>query len=115
CSRGMIMLVYKYNSRTGTGSLIAEVRATPTSSTVTKYTLATNIKLDAQFSYQVQLQADRTLSVQINGVTQYSATVNSSWQSQGLYFKAGAYVLDNSGTSTEGGQVSFYALTAAHT
>lgn len=113
-SRPLIMLVYNYNSGTHTGSLVLEVRATPTSSTSTKYTVATNIPLNTKFSYQLQLQADKTLSVQINGVTQYSAAIDSSWLSQGLYFKAGAYVLDNSGTDTEGGRVSFYALTAIH-
>ena len=42
-NRPLIMLVYKYNSGTGTGSLVAEVRPTPTSSGSTKHTVATNI------------------------------------------------------------------------
>ena len=31
------------------------------------------------------------MSVQINGVTEYSLPIDTSWESQGLYFKAGDY------------------------
>jgi secreted protein with Ig-like and vWFA domain len=99
---------------TGTGILVAQVRPTPSSTSNVNYTIATNIKLGAQFSYRIQLQADLTLSVQVNGVTAYSAPIDSSWQTQGLYFKAGAYVQDNVGLSTEGGRVAFYALSVSH-
>jgi hypothetical protein len=109
----LIKLVYEYNSTTGTAAIVAQIRSTPTSSN-TDYTLATGIKLNTQFSYQIQLRSDLTLSVQINGVTQYSKPIDPIWESQGLYFKAGAYVQDNVGTSTEGGKVSFYALTVTH-
>ena len=109
----LIKLVYEYDSASGTGTIVAQIRSTPTSSN-TDYTLATGIKLNTQFSYQIQLRSDLTMSVQINGVTQYTKPIDTSWESQGLYFKAGAYVQDNVGTSTEGGKVSFYALTVNH-
>src|SRR5262249_12958987 len=110
----LIKLVYEYNSTTGTATIVAQIRSTPTSSN-TNYTLATGIKLNTQFSYQIELRSDLTLSVQINGVTQYSKPIDPIWESQGMYFKAGSYVQDNVGTSTEGGEVSFYALTVTHT
>jgi hypothetical protein len=109
----LLKLIYEYNSASGTGTIVAQVRATPTSSN-TDYTLATGIKLNTQFSYQIQLRSDLTLVVQINGVTQYSRPIDTSWEAQGLYFKAGAYVQDNVGPVTEGGMVSFYALTVSH-
>jgi hypothetical protein len=110
----LLKLVYQFNPTTGTGILVAQVRPTPSSTSNVNYTIATNIKLGAQFSYRIQLQADLTLSVQVNGVTAYSAPIDSSWQTQGLYFKAGAYVQDNVGLSTEGGRVAFYALSVSH-
>jgi hypothetical protein len=114
-SEPLIKLVYEYDSTTGTGTIVAQVRPTPSSTSSADYTVATGIKLNTPFSYQIQLRSDLTLSVQINGVTKYSQSISTSWESQGLYFKAGAYVQDNSGTSTEGGEVSFYSLTATHT
>jgi hypothetical protein len=110
----LIMLLYKFDSKSGTGSLIAQVRSTPTTSGLTNYTLATGIKLNTKFSYQIQLKSNYTLSVQVNGVNEYSASVDHSWNKQGLYFKAGSYPHDSSGPSSEGAKVSFYALTATH-
>jgi hypothetical protein len=111
----LIKLVYEFNSSSGTGTLVAQVRSTPTSTGSTDYTVATGIKLNTQFSYQIQLLKTLTLSVQINGTTKYNKPVDPSWKTQGMYFKAGAYVQDNVGPSTEGGRVSFYGLTISHT
>jgi len=110
----LLKVIYEYSSTTGTGKIVAQIRSTPTSSN-TDYTLATGIKLNTLFSYQIQLRSDLTLSVQINGVTEYSSgPIDTSWESQGLYFKAGDYDQDNVGPSTDGGQVSFYSLTVTH-
>jgi Alginate lyase len=110
----LLKLVYEYDASRGTGRLVAQVRPTPHSHGSKDYTVATNVKLGAQFSYQMQLQPDLTLSVQVNGVTAYSASIDAGWQTQGLYFKAGAYVQDHVGPSTEGAHVAFYALTVSH-
>jgi Ca2+-binding RTX toxin-like protein len=109
----LIKLVFEYDSTTGTATIVAQIRSTPTSSS-TDYTLATGINLNSQFSYQIQLRSDLTLSVQINGVTQYSTPIDPSWESQGLYFKAGDFIQDNIGTSMDGGKISFYALSVTH-
>jgi hypothetical protein len=110
----ILKLVYKYDAASGTGFLEAQVRPTPTSTTSNNFTVATGIKLNEKFSYQIVLRADLTLSVQVNGTTGYSAPIDPSWKTQGFYFKAGSYTQDNSGSSTEGGRVSFYALTVTH-
>jgi hypothetical protein len=109
----LIKLVYEYDATSKTGSLVAQIRSTPTSGS-TDYTVATGIALNAKFSYQIQLQANDMLSVQINGVTMYNKSIGTSWAGQGMYFKAGSYCQDNSGSSTEGAEVSFYALTVTH-
>jgi hypothetical protein len=111
----LIMLLYKFDKSSGTGSLIAQVRRTPTAAKVTNYTVASGINLNTQFSYQIQLRPDDTLSVEVNGANEYSGAVALSWNKQGLYFKAGSYPHDSSGKSSEGGRVSFYALAATHT
>lgn len=110
----LLKLVYKYDSASGTGILEAQVRPYPESSTSDNYTVATGIKLNEVFSYKIELKADLTLNVQINGQTKYSKSIDSRWKSQGMYFKAGSYCQDNSGSSTEGAKVSFYDLTVAH-
>jgi hypothetical protein len=103
----LIKLVYQ------SGNLVAQVRPTPASSTNNNFTLATGIALNTNFSYTIEL-SNMTLSVQINGVTKYSATIDPSWTSQGMYFKAGAYCQDNVGPATEGAMVTFDALTITH-
>ena len=65
----LVKLVYEYQGASGTGELVAEVRPTPASSASNDFTVATGIPLNNQFSYEIQLQADLTLNVQINGVT----------------------------------------------
>ena len=52
----------------------------------------------------------------VNGVTQSVDIFRSDpkWADQTFYFKVGSYCQDNSGTSTEGAQVEFYHLAAAH-
>ena len=111
----LIKLEYVYNSTTGTGSLVAQIRATPSSIDSTDTTLATGIGLNQKFSYQIQTTSSLQLSVQVNGTTCYTGAVNPSWDSQGLYFKAGSYVQDNVGDSSEGARVAFYGLGISHT
>jgi hypothetical protein len=111
----LFLLYYNYNSSTGTGDLVAAVRPNATASGTNKYTVATGIPLNTKFSYSVQLDAKGLLTLQINGApaSQVTQTIDPSFLTQGMYFKAGAYVIDNSGTGA--GQVSFYALTTSHT
>lgn len=109
----LVKLMYQYDSVAKTGQIVAQLRATPTSDT-NSYVVATGVPLNTQFSYQIQVKADGSFDVLINGVSKLPLKLDSSWNSQTLYFKAGSYVQDNSGNSSEGAKVSFYALTASH-
>jgi hypothetical protein len=66
-------------------------------------------------TYQIQM-ADGLLSMTVNGTNQ-SVNVfqnDPAWTNQMLYFKAGNYCQDNSGTPDEGALVSFFHLQVSH-
>jgi hypothetical protein len=64
--------------------------------------------------YVIQTTPGSMLIVSVDGKVRYQQPVNASWSTQQFYFKAGDYVHDNTGTSTQGGQVAFYSLSIAH-
>lgn len=79
--------------------------------------LAPSIDIGEKFSYQIDARGD-TLNVIIyaDGDVYTSTTqINSVWQTDTLYFKAGVYLGVDESTSTGAGQVSFYALDMSHT
>jgi len=95
------------------GQLQAYIRNKIASSGDTKftYTVATN----ALITYEIKV-VDGVASVTVNGVTRshnFYAT-DSAWRNSKYYFKAGAYLQDNSGPVTEGGRVSFYQISVNH-
>jgi len=68
------------------------------------------------FSYLIDVQGD-TMSVQIfaDGQTYTSVSkLNSVWQSDEFYFKAGVYLGVNASSGTGSGQVSYYGLDLSH-
>src|SRR6185295_12084182 len=74
-----------------------------------------NVPFNSLITYRIVLQ-DGVLMMTINGVTQ-SVDIfanDPAWANQTFYFKAGSYCQDNSGPATEGAQVEFYQLSAAH-
>jgi hypothetical protein len=112
--------VHGYNEQTlvklqyKNGAIEAYIRSSPTGSD-TKYTLFSNAHAGDLWTYQIKV-VDGVATVTVNGV---SATKNffasdPAWQAVTFYFKAGAYVQDNTGTDTEGGAVAFYQLSATH-
>ncbi|MDQ3204266.1 MAG: polysaccharide lyase family 7 protein, partial [Pseudomonadota bacterium] len=44
----------------------------------------------------------------------WRSKVDPTWKTKPLYFKAGAYVQDNTGYPTEGGKVTFRMLEIHH-
>jgi hypothetical protein len=71
------------------------------------------------FSYRIKVGNSvdgktQSLGVSINGNEVWSQQLDASWRDVGLYFKAGAYVQDNTGPSTEGGGAIFTALSIGH-
>ncbi|MFM1769198.1 MAG: hypothetical protein RJA22_1727 [Verrucomicrobiota bacterium] len=72
--------------------------------------------LNSLITYRIEVE-DGLLRVTVNG-NQHAFHILASdpaWADQTFYFKAGAYVLDNAGTSAEGGRVDFYHLATVHT
>jgi hypothetical protein len=74
----------------------------------TKTTIISSIAIGTTINYTIKLVGTQ-LTVTVNGST-YSKTYGTGWDKDNLYFKAGSYIEDNSGTSTEGGKVAYYAL-----
>lgn len=111
-SKPMLKMEYLYQAATQTGSIVAKYRTSPNVDDQ-KVTLAEGVKLDQVFNYNINLSPKGTLSVESGG-KKWSAQIDSSWQSYGLYFKAGAYVQDNSGYETEAGAATFHDLKAEH-
>lgn len=64
-------------------------------------------------TYVIHLNKAGLLSVDAaNG--QWNERIGAAWGKQPLYFKAGAYVQDNSGNSKEGARVTFAKLDIDH-
>jgi Ca2+-binding RTX toxin-like protein len=75
-----------------------------------------SVSLDERFSYTINAKGD-TLEVTVfaDGQIYKSVnTINSVWQSDSFYFKAGAYLGANETNGSGYGQTSFYALSVNH-
>jgi hypothetical protein len=72
----------------------------------------TNVPLGTKFDYMIKLVGN-TITIMANGVTQTFA-MDSSYNSEDFYFKAGAYLQTTGSSSTLGAHVSFYALKVTH-
>jgi hypothetical protein len=70
-------------------------------------------KLGDTLDYVIDMQ-DGKLKVTVNGKTVSYDYTGATWKTDTYYFKAGAYVQDNTGSSSVGGRVQFYALEAEH-
>jgi hypothetical protein len=95
------------------GLVQAYIKNTVSGSGDTKFnwTVSTNAALD----YEIKV-VDGVVFITVNGVTRSHDLLagDSTWGTIAYYFKAGAYLQDNSGPVTEGGRVSFYQLSATH-
>ncbi|MGF9758582.1 polysaccharide lyase family 7 protein [Microvirga sp. 0TCS3.31] len=75
-----------------------------------------SVSLDERFSYTINAKGD-TLEVTVfadGQVYKSVSKINSVWQSDSFYFKAGAYLGANETNGTGYGQTSFYALSFNH-
>jgi hypothetical protein len=75
-----------------------------------------NVSLNEKFSYTINAKGS-TLEVDVyaDGKVYESTTkINSVWQSDTLYFKAGAYLGANESNGSGAVQTSFYALDVSH-
>ncbi len=109
----LIKVEYQYKEKTQTGNIVAKVRMRPDESEGRVIIVAENVPLDRDFTYVIHLNKAGLLSVDAaNG--QWNERIGAAWGKQPLYFKAGAYVQDNSGNSKEGARVTFAKLDIDH-
>jgi hypothetical protein len=109
----MVKLEYQYKDSSATGNIVAKVRMHPNDDTARVITLATGVKLDREFSYLIHLSPGGALGISAAGY-QWDTDISAMWRDKPLYFKAGAYVQDNTGYTSEGGQVTFSKLDIDH-
>jgi hypothetical protein len=72
----------------------------------------TTVPINTKFSYTIKVVGN-ALTVTMNGVTS-SYTINSSYNNEAFYFKAGDYLQTTGSSSTVGAHVAFYALNVVH-
>jgi hypothetical protein len=109
----MVKLEYQYKTSTSTGNIVAKVRMRPDDEEGQVITIATGVPLNSNFSYQIHLSPKGALGISAVGYN-WRTTIDPSWKTKPLYFKAGAYVQDNTGYPTEGGKVTFKMLEIQH-
>jgi hypothetical protein len=109
----LIKVEYQYKTSSKTGNIVAKLRPSPSQDEPTVIQIATGVKLNSKFDYIIHLDKSGTLTVNAASY-QWSTKLSSGWKTKDLYFKAGAYVQDNAGNTTEGGQVTFTNLAISH-
>ncbi|MCO8310230.1 polysaccharide lyase family 7 protein [Pseudomonas mandelii] len=109
----MVKLEYQYKDYSETGNIVAKVRMHPDDDTARVITIATGIKLDREFSYLIHLSPGGALGISAAGY-QWDTDISAMWRDKPLYFKAGVYVQDNTGYTSEGGEVTFSKLDIDH-
>ncbi|WP_260957554.1 polysaccharide lyase family 7 protein [Pseudomonas citri] len=112
-SKPMVKLEYQYKEDSDTGNIVAKVRMRPDDDEGRVITVATGVQLNRSFSYRIHLDRTGDLGITAAGNSWYT-TVSATWRDKPLYFKAGVYVQDNTGYSTEGGKVTFSVLDIDH-
>ncbi|NQD94422.1 polysaccharide lyase family 7 protein [Pseudomonas sp. CrR25] len=112
------LLKLQYHYRNGVGRLELLLRQRPGDVEVQNILLAENIRLNERFGYDLRITPSGKLGVSVRSSDGDSGNLyrqlSSYWGTQQLYFKAGAYVQDNYGSSAEGGRVTFYWLNSLH-
>ncbi|QLL13033.1 polysaccharide lyase family 7 protein [Pseudomonas chlororaphis] len=112
-TRPLVKVEYQYKTTTQSGNIVAKVRMHPDDAESRVIIVAENVPLDREFSYLIHLSPGGALGVSAAGY-QWDTQLSSSWRDKPLYFKAGVYVQDNTGYTTEGGKVTFYKLDIDH-
>ncbi|QQZ41727.1 polysaccharide lyase family 7 protein [Pseudomonas sp. SK3(2021)] len=112
-TRPLVKVEYQYKTTTQSGNIVAKVRMHPDDAESRVIIVAENVPLDREFSYLIHLSPGGALGVSAAGY-QWDTQLSSAWRDKPLYFKAGVYVQDNTGYTTEGGKVTFYKLDIDH-
>ncbi|CAI8722521.1 Alginate lyase [Pseudomonas sp. IT-P253] len=109
----LVKVEYQYKTTTQTGNIVAKVRMHPDDDEGRVITIATGVKLGQEFSYLIHLSPGGALGISAAGY-QWDTDISTTWRDKPLYFKAGVYVQDNTGYTSEGGQVTFSTLDIDH-
>ena len=109
----LIKLEYQFKEKTQTGNIVAKVRMRPDDGEGRVITVASNVPLEKSFTYVINLNKAGLLSVYAAD-GEWNERIGAAWGAKPLYFKAGAYVQDNSGDSKEGARVTFAKLDIDH-
>ncbi len=109
----MVKVEYQYDTSSDTGDIVAKVRMRPDDDESRVITVATGVKLNQEFSYLIHLSPGGALGISAAGY-QWDTDISEKWRVKPLYFKAGVYVQDNSGYTSEGGKVMFSKLDIDH-
>ncbi|AIC23326.1 MULTISPECIES: polysaccharide lyase family 7 protein [Pseudomonas] len=112
-TKPLVKVEYQYKTTTQSGNIVAKVRMHPDDADSRVIIVAENVPLDREFSYLIHLSPGGALGVSAAGY-QWDTQISSTWRDKPLYFKAGVYVQDNTGYTTEGGKVTFYKLDIDH-
>ncbi|NWB93328.1 polysaccharide lyase family 7 protein [Pseudomonas agarici] len=112
-TKPMLKVEYQYSDSRQTGIIVVKIRSNPDDSEGRVIQIADNVPLDKSFTYLIHLSPGGALSVHAAGAAWYTQ-VGSTWRDKPLYFKAGVYVQDNTGYTSEGGMVTFYKLIIEH-
>ncbi|AZE51684.1 lyase, putative [Pseudomonas chlororaphis] len=112
-TKPLVKVEYQYKTTTQSGNIVAKVRMHPDDTDSRVIIVAENVPLDREFSYLIHLSPGGALGVSAAGY-QWDTQLSSTWRDKPLYFKAGVYVQDNTGYTSEGGKVTFYKLDIDH-
>lgn len=96
------------------GTIEALVKKSPNSDSDTRVTFD-SVDLGSAINYRIELR-DGRLAMRVNSVERSIDVLASdpAWADQTLYFKAGNYCQDNSGSTNEASVVAFYGLQVTH-
>ena len=109
----MVKVEYQYDTGSKNGDIVAKVRMRPDDDEGRVITVATGVKLNQEFSYLIHLSPGGALGISAAGY-QWNTDISAKWRVKPLYFKAGVYVQDNTGYTSEGGKVTFSKLDIDH-
>jgi hypothetical protein len=95
-----------------TGGIVLGIEQTPAGGNEVLHSVGT-VPLGTQWGYEIGLSGN-TISLTINGGSAMTFAMSSSFDNEGMYFKAGDYDQSTGSSTTVGAKVQFYALAITH-
>ncbi|WP_277221038.1 polysaccharide lyase family 7 protein [Pseudomonas indica] len=118
-SAPLVLVYYKYDFATQTGKVFTKLQGTPVQGPpYWHYTILSDVKLGQTFTYQIKVSRNGSdpavVAVSANNGTPATMVMDSSWDTETFYFKAGSYLHTYGDSSTDGALVKFYRLATSH-